>query len=81
MTQKTEITFAIFGRSELSVVELAETMVKFEVWEQHNLGSAETSEGRLTVWDHTQNGGRLAGIARGNDRVPSSWMRAMASRG
>jgi len=79
--QKTDITFAVFGRSELSAVELAETMVKFEVWEQQNLGSAETSEGRLTVWDHTQNGDRLAGIVQENDRAPSSRMRAMVSRG
>jgi hypothetical protein len=68
---KADITFAVFGRSELSVVELAETMVKFEVWEQQNLGLAETSEERLTVWDHTQNGDRLAGIVQENTRGQS----------
>jgi hypothetical protein len=78
---KTDITFAVFARPELSAVELAETMVKFEVWEQQNLGCAKTSEGRLTVWDHMQNGDRLAGIAQENDRVASSRLRAMVSRG
>ena len=65
--QKTDITFAALLRPELSAVELAVTMMTFEVWERENLGAAKTSEGRLTVWDDTQNGGRLAGIVQEND--------------
>jgi hypothetical protein len=79
--QKTDITFAALLRPELSAVELAVTMMKFEVWERENLGSAETSEGRLTVWDHTHNGDRLAEIIQENDRVQSSRLRAMVSSG
>jgi hypothetical protein len=81
LKQKTGVTFAVFLRPELSAVELAVTMMTFEVWERENLGAAKTSEGRLTVWDDTQNGGRLAGIVQENDRVPASRLRAMASRG
>jgi hypothetical protein len=78
--QKTDITFAVFLRPEISAAELAVTMMKFEVWEHDNLGVAKTSEGRLTVWDETQNGGRLAGILQENNRVQSSRLRAMVSR-
>jgi hypothetical protein len=78
--QKTDITFAVFLRPELSAVELAVTMMTFEVWERENLGAAKTSEGRLTVWDDAQNGGRLAGIVQENDRVQSSRLRATVSR-
>jgi hypothetical protein len=79
--QQTDLTFAVFQRSELSIVELAATMVKFEAWEQQNLGAAKTSEERLTLWDDTHNGGRLAGIVQENNHVASRRLRAMVSRG
>lgn len=79
--QKTEITFSVFQRSELSPLEIANTMVEFEAWEQDNLGTAETSEGRLTLWDDTRNGGRLAEISRHDTVVASSRPPAMDSRG
>ncbi len=79
--QKTEITFAVFQRSELSPLEIANTMVEFEAWEKNNLGAAETSEGRLAVWDDAENGGSLAGISQDATLVASSRLRAMLTRG
>jgi hypothetical protein len=72
---KVEITFAVFQRVELSPLEIANTMVNFEAWEQDNLGVAETTEGRLTVWDDTLNGGRLAQVSQEENNVASSRFR------
>jgi hypothetical protein len=78
--QKPEVTFAVFQRSELSPLEIANIMVKFEAWEQNNLGAAETSEGRLAVWDETQNGSKLAEIFREDILETSSRLRSMFTR-
>src|ERR1700683_5724338 len=41
--QKTEITFAVFQRSELSPLEIADTTVTFEVCERNNPGVAQAA--------------------------------------
>jgi hypothetical protein len=66
------LTFAVFSLPELSILELATTMAEFEVWEQENFGAGKSSEDRLTVWDATQRGTRLAAMLEEIERAASS---------
>jgi hypothetical protein len=56
------LTFDVFERSAQSRIVLAGTIARFDLWEERNLGVAETSEERLRLWDETQNDGRLSAI-------------------
>lgn len=68
----TGLTFAVFSLPELSILEFATTMAEFEVWEQENFGAGKSSEDRLTVWDATQRGSRLAAMLEEIERAASS---------
>jgi len=65
---KTKLTFAIFQGSGVLPPEIAQALVKFNLWESCNLTLALSSEERLAIWDQTQNGGRLTVIF---DKMPS----------
>jgi hypothetical protein len=57
-------------------------LAKFDSWEQHNLGTATTSEGaRLELWDEMQNRGKLGATTEQPERAASSRSRAVASTG
>lgn len=68
VTNTQNLTLAVFESMSHSRVELAGMIARFHVWEERNLGVAETSEERLRLWDETQNHGRLSAICD-NDRV------------
>jgi hypothetical protein len=58
--RKTNLTFAVFQRSELSPMDRAKAVTEFDAWEQQHCDAAGTSEQRLAIWDETQNASRLA---------------------
>jgi hypothetical protein len=57
-------TFAVFRTSKLSFFQLADMLAKFDSWEQHNLGAATTSEGRLAWIIHDFAGGKRKGALK-----------------
>jgi hypothetical protein len=75
------LTFAVFRTSKLSLLQLADMLAKFDSWEQHNLGAATTSEGRLGLWDEMQNDGKLGATTEQPEGAASSRSRTVASKG
>jgi hypothetical protein len=67
VARKTNLTFAVFQRTELSLRDRANVLIEFDAWEQQHLDAARTSEERLTIWDETQNAGRLAMMMDGHE--------------
>ena len=81
LARKANLTFAIFQRPELSPIERAKAMTEFDSWEQQNLDAARTSEERLTLWDETQNAGRLANLMGQIPSAAPDRLSARAARG
>lgn len=67
--RKTNLTFAVFQRSELSLMDRAKALTEFDAWEQQHLDAARTSEERLTIWDETENASRLAMVMDERDTL------------
>ena len=81
VTRKTNLTFAVFQRTELSLRDRANVLIEFDAWEQQHLDAARTSEERLTLWDETQNAGRLANLMGQIPSAAPDRLSARATRG
>jgi hypothetical protein len=69
---KTNLTFAVFQRSELSLIDRAKLLIEFDAWEQQHLDAARTSEERLNIWDETQNAARLANLMNKHETLSAA---------
>jgi hypothetical protein len=83
VARKTNLTFAVFRRSELSLMDRAKVLIEFDAWEQQHLDAARTSEERLNIWDETQNAGQLANLMNEHETLSAVLHRSLvrAARG
>ena len=72
VARKTNLTFAVFQRTELSLRDRANVLIEFDAWEQQHLDAARTSEERLTIWDETQNAARLANLMNEHETLSAT---------
>jgi len=77
VARKTNLTFAVFQRSELSLMDRAKVLVEFDAWEQQHLDAARTSEERLNIWDETRNAGRLANLMNEHETLSAVLHRSL----
>ena len=77
VTRKTNLTFAVFQRTELSLRDRANVLIEFDAWEQQHLDAARTSEERLNIWDETQNAARLANLMNKHETLSAALHRSL----
>ena len=77
VARKTNLTFAVFQRSELSLMDRAKLLIEFDAWEQQHLDAAKTSEERLNIWDETQNAARLLNLMNEHKTLSAALHRSL----